>query len=1159
MRSEKGGVKEGVERRQKKWVVRSTLTAILVDIVSKSIRGCVSTCEAVRAVFKRRPVCIQNLTVRKIRKRVGDSLTRNPLFTPAPTTYNHGIRRRYRLLSTSPTVPYPQQKQQQQQQDQQQQLQHSLETGTLRPQSALSTPGTSGLQNGATSQPQSATFQHGTSGLNICATSQVNLPTSPDTTTTTNTHNNPHHHHHHHGYHPQHHTHQYQDSGCVVPEFVPTLYNTHQFYEQKREGHSFSELRYEKPWNNKSSCWYNYGTPYGGGGEGHVLVNDGYSTADQQDEGNTHKHRTNAYGNTQTHTAIQNNTGRLSGTYGNTGNATHATHSLTNTYDNTGTETHITHSLKNTYGDAGIETHATHSLTNSYGNTGTETPATHSTDPLSYIYGDSGTETQNFTTEGNLIYINQFQGTKFFGNTETETKKHTVDLTSTDGNTGATTNHTVKLTNNNKTTNTDENYPLTFPDHNITNANTNTHNTLHQQMTNTTEPPFPPPHHNITTTNNTNTLHQQMTNTTEPPFPPPHHNITTTNNNTNTYDALHQQMTNTTEPPFPPPHHNITITNNTNTYDALHQQMTNTGSFEIYQACHCGLFAVHKMPPKCPSIGRQTSDSKRKENKSQRSQREETNRHRATNRRGEENPAERAQRQAADRRAKSAFNPARYIVWLKAAFSYDLTKEYGSKPMITIGRMDNICMHCQAKKWPGEAPGLCCTGGKVVLDAIQNTPDVLKNLLTENSPQGKQFRSKLWKYNAAFMMTSFGADKNLTDYGFFSTFKIPGQYYHKIGSLLPLPEEEPKYVQVYFINTSKEEADRRCVLNDGVDLAIITDIQEMLHTTHPYVRSFKLALEEMEVPDHKVFINADKRPEGEHARRFNAPVANEIGVVLVGEQHGSRDIILKQRDHQLTRIKETHRAYDCLQYPLMFVRGEDGYNFELYQVDPKTKIATNKKVSCKDFYAYHLMERGNTFNHIPRFKQVLSQFLVDMFAKIETERLLYVRLNQKKLRAADYIHLQDAINADGHAQNVGQQVILPSSHIGSPRYMPEQIDDIISAQLPDVEEDKQLYDIIKKNMVHEPRGRHNPKSPCMQDNKCTKKYSRSFVQETQTGLDGYPLYQRLKPQDGGRSFKLKIGHGPEAHEIVVEVDCTGPVDCPVQSTSLENFGGSCEC
>ncbi|KAK3886404.1 hypothetical protein Pcinc_009437 [Petrolisthes cinctipes] len=320
-----GGVKEGVKRRQNKWVVRSTLTAILVNIVSKTSRGCVSTCEAVRAVLKCRPVCIQNLTVRKIRKRVGDSLTRNPLFTPAPTTYNHGIRRR-----------------------------------------ATSQPGTSRQHNSATSQPQSATFQSGTSGLISGATSQVHMPTSPDTTTTTNTYNHHHHHHHAHGYHPQHHPHQYQDSGCVLPEFAPTLYNTHQFYEQERERESFSEVRYEKHWNDNSSCWYDDGTPYGGGGGcgwGHVLVNGGNSTADQQHEGDTHERRTNAYCNTQTYTATQNNTGRLSDTYGNTGNATHATHSLTNTYGDTETETHATHSLTNTYGNTETETHATHSMT----------------------------------------------------------------------------------------------------------------------------------------------------------------------------------------------------------------------------------------------------------------------------------------------------------------------------------------------------------------------------------------------------------------------------------------------------------------------------------------------------------------------------------------------------------------------------------------------------------------------------------------------------------------------------------------------------------------------------------------------------------------------------------------------------------------------------
>ena len=55
--------------------------------------------------------------------------------------------------------------------------------------------------------------------------------------------------------------------------------------------------------------------------------------------------------------------------------------------------------------------------------------------------------------------------------------------------------------------------------------------------------------------------------------------------------------------------------------------------------------------------------------------------------------------------------------------------------------------------------------------------------------------------------------------------------------------------------------------------------------------------------------------------------------------------------------------------------------------------------------------------------------------KVETERLSFIRMNQKKLRVDDYIHLRDAIAADGNARNLGKLVILPSSFTGSPRYM----------------------------------------------------------------------------------------------------------------------------
>lgn len=67
-----------------------------------------------------------------------------------------------------------------------------------------------------------------------------------------------------------------------------------------------------------------------------------------------------------------------------------------------------------------------------------------------------------------------------------------------------------------------------------------------------------------------------------------------------------------------------------------------------------------------------------------------------------------------------------------------------------------------------------------------------------------------------------------------------------------------------------------------------------------------------------------------------------------------------------------------------------------------------------------------------------------MYAKIESERLLFIRLNQQKLRSENYIHLKDAILNDGNVNDVGKLVILPSTYIGGPRHMHEYVQDAMT-------------------------------------------------------------------------------------------------------------------
>lgn len=67
-----------------------------------------------------------------------------------------------------------------------------------------------------------------------------------------------------------------------------------------------------------------------------------------------------------------------------------------------------------------------------------------------------------------------------------------------------------------------------------------------------------------------------------------------------------------------------------------------------------------------------------------------------------------------------------------------------------------------------------------------------------------------------------------------------------------------------------------------------------------------------------------------------------------------------------------------------------------------------------------------------------------MYARIESERLNYLRFNQAQLQSEEYIHLQDAIMIDGDVNNIGRLTILPATYIGSPRHMHAYTQDAMS-------------------------------------------------------------------------------------------------------------------
>lgn len=199
-------------------------------------------------------------------------------------------------------------------------------------------------------------------------------------------------------------------------------------------------------------------------------------------------------------------------------------------------------------------------------------------------------------------------------------------------------------------------------------------------------------------------------------------------------------------------------------------------------------------------------------------------------------------------------------------------------------------------------------------------------------------------------MTSFGAE--IITAQFMPTFKVKGQIYHKAGSLLPFPDGQHKFLQMYFISDGNDELNACCGISTGIKRSIVFQLQELLHERNNLVCLFKTAIDMMPSDTHKIVIHADKTPAGEHVRRFNAPTIDEVEIVIVGAQFQSRDIVLHRRNDQLTKVAETHRCYDALQYPIIFWDGADGYHFNVKMINPVSGEETNMKCNAMNYYSY---------------------------------------------------------------------------------------------------------------------------------------------------------------------------------------------------------------
>ncbi|CAN1153065.1 ATP-dependent DNA helicase PIF1 [Linum perenne] len=262
--------------------------------------------------------------------------------------------------------------------------------------------------------------------------------------------------------------------------------------------------------------------------------------------------------------------------------------------------------------------------------------------------------------------------------------------------------------------------------------------------------------------------------------------------------------------------------------------------------------------------------------------------------------------------------------------------------------------------------------------------------------------------------------------------------------------------------------------------------------------------------------------------------------------HEDRDIIVNNCNSGLQRITSLHPLFDSLHFPLLFPYGNDGFhNCIKYNPIHIPRGQKRQHVTQREYYCFRIQYRNAEGSTLIRGGKTLQHYCIDAFTTVEQNRLTYLRNNQKALRSEIY-----------SSKNIGR-IILPSSFTGGMRYMKQLFldamaichyfgnpdlfitftnkpaivarvfrmklqhlkDDIndrhifgrtVAAQLPNPTEDPIGYASVTKFMIHGPCGIDNPKSPCMVDGKCKKKYPKAYNTETISDRHGYTLYKREK-------------------------------------------------
>ena len=141
---------------------------------------------------------------------------------------------------------------------------------------------------------------------------------------------------------------------------------------------------------------------------------------------------------------------------------------------------------------------------------------------------------------------------------------------------------------------------------------------------------------------------------------------------------------------------------------------------------------------------------------------------------------------------------------------------------------------------------------------------------------------------------------------------------------MPLPNEAPKFLQVYFIDSQQETATRMNITS-GLKQNIVQQLSLMLHHENHLQTAQEYFCGHDTNEGWKVVIYEEKQPRTEHVHHFNRPSSDEIGILMPNESTDG-DTVLHYYDGHLDKVSDctVHMMLYSTHYCFLMVCGMMG-------------------------------------------------------------------------------------------------------------------------------------------------------------------------------------------------------------------------------------------